>query len=639
MKRIVFALAAWAVCAMAHADERILDYRSDIRVSADAAMQVSETIRVRAEGDRIRHGIYRDFPTDYRDRYGNRVVVEFEPLSAQRDGAPEPWRSERLGNGVRVYLGDAASQIAAGEHEYVITYRTTRQLGFFADHDELYWNATGNGWIFPIDHASAAVTLPGAVPPEKIGVTAYTGAQGARGNAFTAAADAPSHAVVQTTANLKSQEGLTIVVSFPKGLVAAPTKAQTTRWLLQDNRAIIVGSVGFVLVALYLIASWWKVGRDPRGGPVMPQYEAPDGYTPGELRFVEQMSYDDRCFAADLVDLAVHGAVEIHQEKSKYTLKGRDFQRVGTPAVELQLWDDLLRGRDELTMEQAQHEIIGDARDTHRRTIEKTRGAPNFSLNYGRVSLGGLGALATIYLVDAMSGALLRDQNGDPAPFWVFAIFSIFPLVFGGFAMGLLLRRGARWFRARGVVSVVKLVFKDLLFAILIVGCLAAYSMIGVPAGLFGAALAVALLLLVALFAHLMPAPTAAGRRLLDRIAGLRLYLGVAERDDLARQQAPPMTAQEFQRFLPFALALDVEKTWTDRFAAAVGPAAAAAAAASMAWYQSSSGSSLSSFTSGIGDSLSSTIASSSSAPGSSSGGGGGGSSGGGGGGGGGGGW
>jgi uncharacterized membrane protein len=119
----------------------------------------------------------------------------------------------------------------------------------------------------------------------------------------------------------------------------------------------------------------------------------------------------------------------------------------------------------------------------------------------------------------------------------------------------------------------------------------------------------------------------------------LRLYLGVAERDELARLKAPPVTLEQFQKFLPYALALGVEKTWADQFAATVGPAAAVAAASAMGWYSGSNFSNLSSFTSGIGSSLASSISSSSSAPGSSSGGGGGGSSGGGGGGGGGGGW
>ena len=142
-------------------------------------------------------------------------------------------------------------------------------------------------------------------------------------------------------------------------------------------------------------------------------------------------------------------------------------------------------------------------------------------------------------------------------------------------------------------------------------------------------------------FGYWMRAPTEQGRKLLDRIEGLRLYLGVAERDDLARAKSPPMNVDEYQRLLPYALALDVEKTWGDKLADAIGPAAVAAAAAGMAWYASDMGRGFdaSSFGSSLGSSLSSAISSSATAPGSSSGGGGGGSSGGGGGGGGGGGW
>lgn len=161
-----------------------------------------------------------------------------------------------------------------------------------------------------------------------------------------------------------------------------------------------------------------------------------------------------------------------------------------------------------------------------------------------------------------------------------------------------------------------------------------------------------AFVMLVAFYKWL-PAYSVAGRRIEDEIVGLKQYLGIAEKDDMARAKAPPKTPQEFSRFLPYAVALDVEKTWADRFARALGMAAVTAAVND--WYtQSSSDSSpgsgfgsFSNFTSSFSD-IGSSIASASSPPGSSSGfssdsggggGGGGGSSGGGGGGGGGSGW
>ena len=72
--------------AQAEAQERILAYDSTVSVNADGSLDVEERIRVRAEGSNIRRGIYRDFPTRYRDRYGNRVVVDFTVQSVLRDG-------------------------------------------------------------------------------------------------------------------------------------------------------------------------------------------------------------------------------------------------------------------------------------------------------------------------------------------------------------------------------------------------------------------------------------------------------------------------------------------------------------------------------------------------------------------------
>ena len=151
-----------------HADERILSYHSDITIAADATMTVEESITVRAEGVNIRRGIYRDFPTDYTDALGNRYVVEFEVLGVSRDGRPEPWYTDKQSNGVRVYAGSANTFLTPGDYTYTIRYRTDRQIGYFDDHDELYWNVTGNGWDFAMDKVSATVSLPGDIPGNDI---------------------------------------------------------------------------------------------------------------------------------------------------------------------------------------------------------------------------------------------------------------------------------------------------------------------------------------------------------------------------------------------------------------------------------------------------------------------------------------
>ena len=637
LRRAIPRLALVVLCgagAPALADERILDFHSEIRLDNDASLDVVETIRVQAEGNRIKHGILRDFPTDYRDRYGNRVQVGFEPLSVQVDGDEQIpgsnkklWRAERYANGVRVYFGDAGGFALSGEHEYVFHYRTTRQLGFFADHDELYWNVTGTGWNFPIDHASAAVTLPGSVPPDHLKLEAYTGPQGAKGRAYTAKSEGPSKAAFETTTKLAQREGLTIVVSFPKGIVAQPGFAQRAEWILSENKHLLVGGGGVLAAFLLLFARWWRVGRDPKGRAIMPLYEAPDGFTPAALRFVEKKSYDGLCFASDLVDLGVRGGVKIQQDGRTYFIsKTPDIDLNALPVPEATLRGTLLEGVEQIELDRSNRERIVAARVTHgKQIVEQCGGDRYFRMNRDQLRLPMWIAFIAIVAMDWLAGIDMHDARGQTIPWFVLIFPLVFILIAAGVSVRIAAAAGNSWKEAsaRGG-GYFTAVFKSAFAFVGLLLCCLVCALGGWFAGVPGMLLALVTLLMFIAFYFLLPAPTLAGRSLLDQIAGLRMYLGVAERADLERMQAPRMDEREFQRFLPYALALDVAKNWSNRFAAAVGPAAAAAAVASMVWYQGYASSSgfdgISTLSDNLGSSLSDAIASSSYSPGSSSG-------------------
>ena len=400
--RLICTLCALlGLTALARADERILEFDSQIGIATDASMLVDETIRVRAEGRQIRHGIYRDFPTDYRDRFGNSVHVEFTPLTLTRDGANEPFHTQAQGNGVRVYFGDKNTTLAPGEYTYILGYKTTRQLGFFADHDELYWNVTGNGWDFAIDTATAVVTLPDSIDPGQMQAEAYTGAQGAKGRDSNAGVDAPSRATFSTTRALAPREGLTIVLTFPKGVVAAPTPAQRTRWFLRDNGSVLAGAVGLLLAWAYYFWQWLRVGRDPKPGVIMPQYAAPGGLSPGSLRYIERMKYDDRCFAADVVDLAVRGALTIRCEDSIYRLQRIDGNKDAFPAAETALFDSALGTDDELEFKQSEHTRVAAALSRHKASVV-AQNSGRFNTNSVLVIPGAL--LCVVALLIALFG-------------------------------------------------------------------------------------------------------------------------------------------------------------------------------------------------------------------------------------------
>lgn len=556
------AAALIAVLPIAAAEERILAFASDVSIRPDGGLRVSETIRVQVEHDRIKRGIFRDFPTRYDNHRGARVVVPFEVISVLRDGQPEPYSIESLANGVRVRIGRAEQMLERGVHEYRITYRTARQLGFFDEHDELYWNVTGNGWPFTIERATARVQLPQLVPADRLKAEVYTGPQGARERDATASLEAGLFRF-ETTRALAPNEGLTIVAMFPKGLVPAPTAAERMRWLIADNAGELVGIAGVAAVLVFLFLMWWRIGRDPRAGPPFPRYDAPTGMSAAAVRYVDKMRFDSECFAAALLGLGARGFLKVRQEGTAFVVEQTGRGVAEWLAGDKPMVDALFASRTQATLTKQYDPAVAGAQSALRRALRR---------HY--------------------NGVLFRLNSW---PLWLAIIGGALALVLAG-------SLGAR------------------------------------PAALI--ALAVIAVIALFLFGKLMPAYTRDGRRVQDHIEGLRQYLGVAERDDLARMKAPEMTPAEFARLLPYALALGVEKTWADRFAAVLGTAAVTAAVAS--YYSGDIGGWSSNPAAGLADSLGSlgsTVSAASTAPGSSSGGGGGGSSGGGGGGGGGGGW
>ena len=546
----------------------MLDFRATISIARDGELTVTERIELVAEGREIRRGILRDFPTEYRGQGGARISVPFDVVSVTRDGSPERFVLEDLSNGKRIRIGAANVLLERGVHVYEITYRTSRQLGYFDQHDELYWNVNGTGWTFAFDRIAADVRLPGAVPAERIRVEAYTGPQGAKGRDYKAEVR-DGGASFHTTRALGPRQGLTIVVGFPKGVVAGPGAVQRANWWLADHRGALAGVAGAVLLFAFLYWRWWLVGRDPRAAPKYPRYEAPKGIGAAGVRYIDRMGYDDRCFAAGLLGLGARGFLRIRQSG-----EGFGIERIGEtlewlPGEKL-LADWLLPKKNAIqTLSKGYDPAVAVARESFSAALTQHFGEKLFSKNYGSFVAG------------------------------IFIAFAVF---------GIALVMGAP---------------EKMLIAV-----------------------AAAMLVMLFLFKRWLPAYSVQGRKLQDHIEGLRLYLGVAEADDLARMKAPPQTPQEFAKLLPYAVALDVEKTWADRFVVTLGAAAVTAAVAD--YYLSSDGGVGGNFGSSFGSAMSDiagTVASASTAPGTSSGfsssdgGGGGGSSGGGGGGGGGSGW
>ena len=366
MIRKVLAVSATLLLALPlRAQERILSYNSSIEIRADGSIDVTEHIKVHAEGSQIRRGIFRDFPTTYTDSHGNAVRVGLTVVSVERNDVIEPWFTGRMTNGIRINTGNDNFLAVPADYTYTIRYRTTRQIGFFPDHDELYWNAIGTGWIFPIESATVEVRLPSPVPVSQLHAEGYTGPQGAKGNAYVAEIPSPGVATFRLTRPLAPQEGLTIVLAFPKGLIHVPTTSERTGWLLRDNRGVLVALAGLILVLVYMVRQWQRIGRDPAKGVVIARYEPREGQTPAGLRFMEKMGYDMRCFTGDVLALAVAGHLRIHQEehflKDEWSLEQLHSETPISPGQRA-LLDGLFRDSTKLILKNTNAETMQAAR-------------------------------------------------------------------------------------------------------------------------------------------------------------------------------------------------------------------------------------------------------------------------------------
>ena len=321
---------------------------------------------------------------------------------------------------------------------------------------------------------------------------AYTGLQGAKGRDFTIGRDASGNVTFATTRPLNPGEGLTIAVSWPKGIVTQPSFTDDVEYLLRDNARLLVGLAALLVLLAYYLVVWSRVGKDPAKGTIIPLFSPPKGFSPAAVRYVMRRGYSDKVFAAAVISMAVKGYL---------TIKGN------------------VSGSFTLTRTKTDNEIL-------------SQGEKKIAQNLFRGALSHEIALVSEYhgnisgAIDALKGSLRRDFSR------------------------IHFRRNSGYV-VPGVVLTV--------FMVLV--ALDSRSLYGTVA-----ALAVGVLVNF-LFYRVLKAPTLTGRRIMDQIEGFKLYLSVAEKERLGVLHPPDKTPELYEKYLPFALALDVEHQWSEQFA------------------------------------------------------------------------
>jgi hypothetical protein len=583
MRMLVLCLLAVLLPMTAQAAEEIRSFRSTIEIGADGTLDVVERIRVNVEGREIRRGIFRDFPLRFEDGTGRLREVGFEILSVTRNGAPEPYTTQRGSGMIRVRIGNPDVLIPHGEHLYEIAYRTDRQIRFFEEHDELYWNVTGNGWDFPILEAVADVRLPGRA--EARDVTFFTGPLGSREQAASAERfDGGSRIRVSADRSLAPREGLTIAIAMPKGAVAEPSAEQLRAWWLRDNAGLLIAGGGLALVLAYYFWAWLRVGRDPPAGVMVPRWDPPDGISPALANYIDRKGFRGHgwdAFSAAVLNLAVRGLVELDDLDGDMTIRRTEAEAprdlpVGEATFLKYLGgpgDTLKVNRDSGLRVQA----IGSA---FRKAIESEH-ANRFYLHNRGYMFAGVALSVVLLAVTVMFGGFDEESIALMLAMTLPAIVvSIFAVNLGrafrnartlGARIAAVVATGFAGFVGLSILSSLAAIFLD------VVSYLALPIMVG---GVVIANL---------VFYFLMGAPTPIGRRMMDGIAGLRQYLTFAEKDRMNLQGAPQMSPAHYETLLPYAVALGVEKPWSQAFQNWLVSAAAAKAAAGYvapSWYR-----------------------------------------------------
>ena len=475
------------------------DFHADVVVMPDSSVDVTETIHPHFYGTGW-HGLYRTIPVEYVTPQGFNYSLFLSIQSiTDGDGRSLKYESsrERHYRKFKIYIPNPDNSVQTVK----IRYTVSDALRFFEDHDEFYWNVTGDEWTVPIQSASAGIVLPEGTG--NIRANTFTGSYGSR--AHDASAEVAANGVeVHSTEPLQIRQGLTVAVAFDKGTVHEPTAADGAILFLRSNWPLIIPVLTFFL----MFYTWWTRGRDPRLRPIATQYEPPDQLTPGETGTLVDESADMRDITASMVDLAVRGYIVIEEhttERMMGLFKDKDYSF--TVRKDRAEWVKLKPHEQELL-----NGLFGTALNT--------------------VSMHALENQFYKYLPgikNRIFESLVTHGYYKRRPDTVRSSY-----IAMGFIGGLLVVFGGVWLAQQLGQQPT------------------AFVIAGVLSGM-----------IICAFGWFMPAHTEQGTRALDRVLGFEDFLVHVESDRFNRMIKTP---EMFEKFLPFAMALGVEKNWSKAF-------------------------------------------------------------------------
>jgi len=449
------------------------------------------------------NGLYRFIPVEYVTPQGFSYKLRLD-LESITDELMRPLRYETTSE--RHYrkftIWIPGAQDAT--RTVVIRYRVGFGLRFLDDYDELYWNVTGDEGLVPIELASARIQLPSEVTGTR-GV-AFTGGVGSQEQAAQVQV-AGQTVTIQALREPNIREGLTVAVAWDTGSIHRPSAGEKVLFFLSNNWIFALPLLAFFLMYWH----WYSRGRDPRRLSISPRYEPPKGLTPAEVGTLMDNYPDLRDITATLVDLAVRGYLRI-EEKETDTWFGLSSKTDYTFVLRKKKseWEELSPHEDKL--------------------------------------------LRSIFSDGALDSVDLADLENE--------FYKDLPAIRDRIYEGLIKRKfytarpdkvKQRYIAAAGITFGLFLVLTLVLpvhqwlgqtqLGFIVAGALSAFC--------------------VGFFGWFMPARTPLGARTLERVLGFEEFIRRVESDRFKRMITGP---EQFEKYLPFAMAMSVEKKWAEAF-------------------------------------------------------------------------
>jgi|GEM_PF-432648 len=563
--------------------EEITSFDSTLQIEANGSVIVTEKIAVVAKGIQIKRGIFRDYP----DAPAKGTLLEqlllsqnsFVVQSVTKNGQPEDYFTEEQTDTItRVYMGDSDINLTPGAYTYELKYTLNNLLknypaedGQSPAYDELYHDITGNEWKFNIQKATAKIILPpGVTPAEILKTVGFTGIVGATAQDFTSKITQENGRTVvtyETTKAMPPGNGLTVGIDIKPGFVQIgyPETLKPFRIFLEISPYLLLPILLFFLVVFYY-TKWRKHGKDAAIPAAYPRYDIPEGYSPAIFRFLDDKDMGNKAMVVTLINLGVKGYVKISKNKDdKYAVE--NTLKPGTTPEKLSedeefLYNNLFGSGDNV--------LLFDNK------------------NYLRVSnaiFGLSGALQTIkdrlytsnakYLVTGIILTVLVNVLvaflGIIDPAILLAMLAVPPLLY--FAGAILVNRTRNVSPIRMGIALVTLFIClgcNVIFVPFNAEIHSDLALTGIWLPLL--ALVVVLISLATTVIHvvaarLLPAYNKDGAEALAIMEGVKMFIQSAEKERI-RILYPdlPVTIGTFEKYLPYAIAFDLESKWSNTF-------------------------------------------------------------------------